>query len=420
MNQKTITDINKKIEDGEANVFTASEFKNLIRAGDAPEFEEVDVVTCGTCGVMSGTAAIFNLIASEAGAFKRAKNIYLNGVQANVGPCPNEWLGSVDGIINGTSHSKSDSKYGGGFLFKDLISGKDISIEVEDIEGNIIESSTNLSEMPTAQLLGTRNAFKNYIAFVNPSKDPVSSIFNGIPLKGGLDIITFSGCGDINPLQNDPNRLVLKTGSKVLLNGAEGLLIGEGTRSSKEKPNLMLTADMHQMNKDFIGGFVTGEGPEVFDSVAIPIPVLNEEIYNNLLILNEDISLTVSDIAGRHMPLTETNYGVMWDNHDDRPVLNKDKCLYCDQCIVQEQCPTKAIHRTTTSVKLDLNSCFGCGLCAYYCVGNAFSINTGSTTLNIDSKDYKVDIACRQSDKLRAKNISAELKEKIVNNEFKL
>ena len=39
----------------------------------------MDVVTAGTCGVMSGTAAIFNFTVSEPGVFMRAKNIYLNG-----------------------------------------------------------------------------------------------------------------------------------------------------------------------------------------------------------------------------------------------------------------------------------------------------------------------------------------------------
>ena len=406
MKERTIEDINKKIESGNANIFTAEEFKELVRSGDEPSFEEIDVVTCGTCGVMSGTAAIFNLVVAEAGAFKRAKNIYLNGVPANVGPCPNEWLGSVDGIIYGTSHSKLDPSYGGGFLFKDLIKGEEISIELEDIDGNIFKSSTTLEEMGTSQIIGTRMAFKNYTAFVNPNENEVSSIFNAIPLKGGLDLLTFSGCGDINPLQNDPNRNILKQSLNILLNGAPAMIIGEGTRSSKEKPNLMITGDMHQMNNEYIGGFKTGEGPEVFNTVAIPLPVLNEDVYNNLLILNENIPLTVSDIAGRHHPLTETNYGDMWNNHDDRPVCNSEKCLFCeDGCLVEKRCPTKAVKRIINKnkkiAKLEFNEndCYGCGMCAYSCIGEIFSINTGSVSLDIDSKKYDLDIVCRQSDK---------------------
>ena len=55
MTTRTISQINQRIEDGEANIYTAEEFKKLIKKGDAPSFDEVDVVTCGTCGVMSGT-----------------------------------------------------------------------------------------------------------------------------------------------------------------------------------------------------------------------------------------------------------------------------------------------------------------------------------------------------------------------------
>ncbi|MGL4669366.1 MAG: homocysteine biosynthesis protein, partial [Methanobacteriaceae archaeon] len=179
---RSIEDINEKIASGKATILTAHEFKNLVKEGSPPKLEEVDVVTCGTCGVMSGTTALFNLTVSEAGIFKKAKKLYLNGVPAFTGPCPNEWLGSVDAFVYGTSHSKNDSEYGGGFLFKDLLEGKEISIELESIDGDIIESTTTLDEMGKAHLIGTRMAFKNYTAFTNPGKSSVSSIFNAIPL----------------------------------------------------------------------------------------------------------------------------------------------------------------------------------------------------------------------------------------------
>ena len=216
LQNRTVEEINKKIENNDCNIFTAEEFKEMIAEGDAPTFEEVDVITTGTCGVMSGTAAVFNIIAANQGTFMRAKNIYLNDVPGSVGPCPNEWLGSVDLILNGTSKSIHDSSYGGGFLFKDILQGKDIDIRVETVEGEIIESSTNIDEMPTAQLFGTRMAFKNYTAFTNPSSTPVSSIFSAIPLDGPFSGLTFSGCGQLNPLQNDVKQNVIGFGTKIL------------------------------------------------------------------------------------------------------------------------------------------------------------------------------------------------------------
>ncbi|MGZ7096792.1 MAG: homocysteine biosynthesis protein, partial [Methanobacterium sp.] len=117
MNIRSIEEINQKIQRGEATVLTAEEVSNLVREGEEPKAEDVDVITTGTCGVMSGTAAIFHVKAGEPGSFKKAKKVFLNGVPGFPGPCPNEWLGSVDMIVYGTSHSIYHEDYGGGFLF---------------------------------------------------------------------------------------------------------------------------------------------------------------------------------------------------------------------------------------------------------------------------------------------------------------
>lgn len=415
LQERTIENINKKIENQDCNIYTAEEFKKLIEDDDAPAFDEVDVVTTGTCGVMSGTSVVFNIIVAEQGSFMRAKNIYMNGVPGNVGPCPNERLGSVDLILNGTSKSLENPSYGGGFLFKDILEGKEIDIMVETLEGDIIESTTSIDDIQTAQLFGTRMAFKNYTAFTNPSSNPVSSIFCGIPLEGPCTGLTFSGCGALNPLQNDSNQNVIKFGAKILLNGAEGLVIGNGTRSAPEKPNLMLTGNLKDMDSSYIGGFKTGEGGEVYDTVAVPIPVLNEEIYNNLLIENRDIPLTVSDIDGR-FPITEMTYEDAWGDYDLRPRLKRTKCDKCNNCSVEDICPTNAIY----DKKIDLYRCFGCGLCAHYCRNKAIKMRTGSVNLEIGGKEYDIPIVCRQSDVLRANKLSLKLKKMIRNNEFSL
>ena len=422
--ERTIENINEKIENGDVQVYSASDFKESIRNGDVPSFEEVDVVTCGTCGIMSGTSAIFNIIVSEPGSFKKANKIYLNGIPAQVGPCPNELLGSVDCIINGTGRSKDDINYGGGFLFNDLLKGKDIEVEVETYEGKTIRTTTNLDEIVTAHMIGTRNAFKNYTAFVNTGDKPINSIFYAKPMESGFDKISFSGCGDINPLQNDPKRNVIKMGAKILLNGSEGLVLGSGTRSSDEAPNLMLSADLKKMDPYYIGGFMTGMGPEVYDSVAIPIPVLNEGIYNNLLVLNEDVPLKVADIKGRSYHITDTDYGQIWNGHDiNRPKFDEGKCIGCDVCAVEENCPTNSVKHMIQNnkifVELDNEACFGCGICSTYCVGNVFELDTGMANLNIDGENHSVHITSRQSDRLRANHIINDLVDRINDGSFK-
>ncbi|MBQ2832109.1 MAG: methanogenesis marker 16 metalloprotein [Methanobrevibacter sp.] len=411
-----MSQINEKIEKGEANIYTAEEFKKLIKKGETPSFEEVDVVTTGTCGVMSGTAAILNFIVSKPGEFIRAREVYLNGVPAYAGPCPNEWLGSVDVILHGTAHSIHDENYGGGFLLKDILEGREVDVVVESVDGKTINNTITIDDITRGQIIGARMAFKNYTAFTNPNSDAVSSIFAATPLEGNLSGLTFSGCGDLNPLQNDIPHNVIKEGKRVLLNGTVGYILGDGTRSSAEKPNLMLSGDLTKMDPYYMGGFKTGQGGEIYDTVAIPIPVLSEEIYNNLLITDDKIDLPVADIKGRHLPLDNTNYQEMWENYDLRPQYNRDKCSSCDKCIVEEICPTNAFEKGS----LNIAHCYGCGMCANFCSHDAFDMNTGDVDLEINGQNVNIPIICRQSDRLRGNKLSLKLKKMIENREFKL
>lgn len=413
--KKTIHDINKKIQEGKATILTAEEVTRLVMEGEEPLAEDVDVVTTGTCGIMSGTAAIFHLPVSEPGSFKKAKNILLNGVPGYPGPCPNEWLGSVDLMIYGTARSIQDPQYGGGFLFKDLIQGKEIEIEVEDLKGNIIKSNAILEDFGTAQMIGTRFAFKNYTAFINPSSKSISSIFNAVEMDGPFKGISFSGCGELNPLQNDPHLNSIRKGSKLLINNSEGLFIGTGTRSSPEKPNMMITADMKEMDSHYLGGFRTGAGPEVYNSLATAIPILDEEILQQTFIKNEDIILPIADIRGRHSVLSETNYG-LWRNTDERPTYEESLCQRCEICLVQDRCPTHAFQNH----ELNKIKCFGCGMCAYSCPFGSFQMERGTVSMDWEGQIIELEMSCRQSDIKRARELACELKKRILKGEFLL
>lgn len=316
---KSISEINEKIEKGDVQVFTASEIKKMSKVS----VEDVDVVTTGTCGIMSGTSAIFHFKISEPGAFRKVKEIYLNGVPGFPGPCPNENLGSVDLIVYGTSKSIYDHNYGGGFLFKDIIEGKNIQIEAKTVEGRKIETEINIEDMETSKMLGTRMAFQNYSAFLNSKKGIKKTIFSVTGLRGPFKELSFSGCGELNPLQNDPEMYVINVGSKALLNGSEAIILGLGTRSSK-KPNLMIMAEMKDMESYYIGGFKTGSGPEIFNTIAIPIPILNKKILNNVLIKNSKIPLPILDVNDRR-EIGKITYADVWNGVDKRPKYKKDK-----------------------------------------------------------------------------------------------
>lgn len=415
MKIRSIEEVNEKIRNGDATVLTAEEVSKLVEEGNSPSPEDVDVITTGTCGIMSGTAAVLHVPVSGPGDFKKAKSILLNGVPGFPGPCPNEWLGSVDMIIYGTAHSIYNENYGGGFLFNDIVSGKEIEIEMESTDGEKITSRTCLDDMGTAQIIGTRMAFKNYNSFTNPSNEKVSSIFHAIDMEGPFKGLSISGCGQLNPLENDPMMKTICSGAKILLNGGEGIIIGKGTRSSSEKPNLMITGDMKKMDPHYLGGFKTGAGPEVFDSVAAAIPILSDDILKSTFIKNKEIKLPITDIRGRHRVLGFTDYGEVWEDADERPVYHPENCLDCENCIVRERCPTCAYIKT-----LNTRRCFGCGMCAYSCPNSAFTMKSGKVEFNNSNETIQMPIICRQSDIKRARELTAELKNRIESGNFLL
>ena len=407
---KTVEEINKKIMDGTAIVLTAEEFKKKVRDGERLSPEDIDVVTCGTCGVMSGTMAILTVPVAEPGAFRRAESITLNGVPAFPGPCPNEGLGLVDLVVYGTSHASRS--YGGGNLFRDIASGKKEIEAYTETGGKNFECTVYGDELHYARMITSRSAFKNYSAFVNSGKDPVNTIFSVLSLSGGLTKATVSGCGEINPLQNDPAIRFLRPGAGVLLNGAEGLILGTGTRSSAEKPNLSVSAGMAGMNPEFMGGFKTSAGPECITSIAAAIPVIDDECIAHLSVLDEEIPLPVVDVFDRRT-LGFSDYGRIWQSAGRHITADPAKCLFCEECPTQEHCPADAI---MPGEGIITSRCLSCGACLSTCIGEVYSMKTGSIVLN----GKEIPVVLRQSDRRRGERICSDLKEKIESGKFML
>jgi len=156
---KTAKEVNDRIKEGKAVVYTAEEFKRMLRAGEDITPRDVDVVTTGTCGVMSGTAAVLSIPVAGRGEFARATGVLLNGIPASPGPCPNENLGIVEAILYGsTPCSSRPMEYGGGHLFRDLVGGREIEVEV-DSGGKIFENTVTIEDLEFARIITTRTSF---------------------------------------------------------------------------------------------------------------------------------------------------------------------------------------------------------------------------------------------------------------------
>ena len=416
--QRTFLEIQEKIDRGDVVILTAQEICDRVRQGETFDLCDIDVVTTATSALMSGTYAVLSFKVAEPDTFTTASKVWINSVPAQVGPCPNERIGILDLIVMGTQASKTNPGYGAGDLFRDLVRGEQVLVEILTDDNRTLTCSTTLTQIPHAMLHSSRNAFKNYLAFVNPGKTAVSTIFHSDKMNGNYEEMTFCGCGELNPLENDPELKTIGIGTKVLINGAEGFVTGPGTRSSAEKPNLSGIADMHQMNPEFLGGFKTGHGPDIITTWAVAIPVLDRDMLTHILKTDAQIPLKVVDVRTRRQ-ISEITYGDVWNQTNHGIEFKPEKCLHCDFCHVERICPVGAVQwAPDNGLRFDRSRCFNCGLCVTRCKGGTFFARLGSVTL--ESVNHKVPITLRQSDRVTALKAATDLKHQIQTGQFKI
>ncbi|MDM7935439.1 MAG: methanogenesis marker 16 metalloprotein [Methanothrix sp.] len=413
---RSFQEIAERVRSGRAVVMTAQEVCCLL---DGRELEEVDIVTTATRAVMSGTYAVLSFPVGRPGSFTRAARAWLNGVPAHVGPCPNERLGMLDLMVFGTDHSRSQPGYGGGHLLRELVEGRAALLEMEAEDGRVVTEDISLEEMPFARLFGTRHAFMNYSAFVNGGGLPVSTIFHACRFQPGLSCATFSGCGQISPLKCDPLLETIGVGTRVLLNGAEGFVIGTGTRSSPERPNLAVFGDMHRMDPEYMGGFRTSAGPECISSLAVPIPVVSRRVLSEIARRDREIPLPVMDVSTRS-GIGSADYGDVWDGAEIEVTFEEDLCSGCASCRAEEVCPMQAVHFDGQRAERDEALCFHCGLCSVKCPSGAFRCEMGSLHVETASGRLLIPVVLRQSDRLRALRLAEDLKERILDGSFEV
>jgi len=411
---RKLSEINKKIENGTAIVITAQEFIDRISKGEIVRFKDVDVVTTATKGLMSGIMGVFSLRLSESRTLRKFVEVSINGIPTFPGPCPNEFLGIVDLLIYGTAQSITKENYCGGSLFRDLVENKPVEIIAKSSEGNTIEKTMTLREMQFAKLLGTRQAIKNYSAMINCETYAVDTIFSCQPFKADEAEITFSGCGALNPFENDSKFLTYGVGSPLLVNGSIGYLVGPGTRNYIGKPNMMTIAPMKEMKPEYMGAFKTSSGLEPICSIAVPIPILNENIFDNLVKSDNDVPLPLLSLVGRK-EMAEITYGDVWDNNFHAQ-FKPNVCKDCVKCDILNACPLDAfIIEDNWITGIDRLLCFNCGNCSHLCP-KAFKLDLKS----IKYKGKDVPVVLRQSDREGAIKLAEELKEKILKGELTL
>lgn len=237
---KDVSLINARIMAGDAVVVTAAELRKT-----APG--DVDAVTLAYQAPISGSSAMLVVPVAGRGVFTRAAKIWLNGIQGFPGPAPNERLGLVDTLIFADQKSKNaGTEYSGSELLFDIIEKKEIKAECISVEGDKYESEFTIDQFQFARMY-------IYNSFIPESR--LGEHFGTI-----------------------------RAGSRILLNKAQGTVIGCGTRSSPERRSLSLTAEMFEMDSSLLSGNDGG----VSNSVALAVPVLDGAVLASLVAWSEE------------------------------------------------------------------------------------------------------------------------------------
>lgn len=422
MTTRSIADINARLERGEAVVMSAMEFKNEVRKGHRFRLGDVDVVTTATRAVMSGTSATL-VIPAESN--REVRRVWLNGVPCTLAGGGAD--GNVEVVIYGTAESRDFPRgYGGGHVLRDLVAGKPVELECEATGGRTAHRSITVGELPFARMYSFRNDYQNYTAFANVRnqrsyRENPTSIFAGRALPR-LKALTMSGSGELNPLANDPGARAMRVGMKILVNKAPGVIIGYGTRSSAKTRNLSVAADLRGMDPEYMGGFKTSAGMEVTNSLAIPIPVLSEQILGDLAhCLDENLPLPVADLADR-IPLEEITYADIWKGAALWVEFDPARCICCSfQCPAEYYCPMGAI--SWRQKRIEQSLCVACGACTSNCPGGAFSGRERAPEGRIGAVKVfggTVPVVFRQSNRRRSEELAAHLKELMLAGGFLL
>lgn len=325
--QKTIKEINTRLQQGKAVVVTAEELIPLAAAEGAEEAaRQVDVVTTGTFGPMCSSGAFLNL--GHTTPRMRFSRVYLNGVNAYTG------IAAVDVFLGATEIPETDPanksfpgefNYGGAHVIEDLLEGKEVFLEATSYGTDCyprkkVESWITLEDLNEAYLFNPRNCYQNYNVAVNLS-DKTIYTYMGI-LKGDLGNANYCSAGQLSPLLKDPYFKTVGVGTRVFLGGGTGYVAWHGTQhnpgvehselGAPRTPGgtLALIGDLKKMEARWVRGIsYLGYGVSMQVGVGIPIPILNAEALSWAALRDEDLTAPIVDYSESYPQAIPGNLG---------------------------------------------------------------------------------------------------------------
>ena len=314
---KTIAEINEKIKEGKAVVFTAEEIIDFVKEkGIKRAAQEVDVVTTGTFGPMCSSAAYLNIGHTRPRMKLGGGRTTLNDVPAYTG------LAAVDILIGATAIPDDDPRnrvppgefnYGGGHVIEELVAGNDVRLVATAYGTDCyprkkLGTWINIKDLNEAVLFNPRHAYQNYNVAVNLS-DKTIYTYMGV-LRPNLGNANYCSAGQLSPLMNDPHYRTIGLGTRIFLGGGIGFIAWQGTQHNPAAPRsengvpkrgagtLAVIGDLKQMKSRWlVGTSMLGYGSTLTVGIGIPIPILSEEILQYTTVTDADILAPIVDYS---------------------------------------------------------------------------------------------------------------------------
>ena len=314
---KTLSEINERIQRREAVVLTAEEVIDYVRQnGFERAARTVDVVTTGTFSPMCSSGMYMNVGHSKPRIKLGGGNATINDVPAYTG------LAAVDLFLGAGAIPEDDPRnkiypgefrYGGGHVIEDLVAGRDVRLQASAYGTDCyprkrLDTWIRLADLNSATLFNIRNAYQNYGVAVNCS-DRMHYTYMGV-LKPNLGNANYSSAGALSPLLNDPDYDTIGIGTKVFLGGGVGYIAWHGTQHNPHVPRLdndvprapagtlTLIGDLKQMSTRWlVGTSMLGYGATLTLGIGVPIPILSDRVLQHTLITDADIVAPVIDYS---------------------------------------------------------------------------------------------------------------------------
>lgn len=307
---QAIAEINHKIKAGKAKVLTASELKLLVAdVGVSQAAKQVDVIVTGTFEPMESSGAIINLGHTDPPI--KIRTCWIDNVPAYAG------FGAVDIYLGATQEAEtsdeSPQNHGGGHVIADLIAGKTVPFKAIGHPNDCypranFETLINKESINQFYLFNPRNLYQNFIVGVNGGEETLYTYLG--PLQARLGNAVYSNPGAISPLWNDPDLQLIGIGTRIFMGGGIGYVAWEGTqhfplqkRLENRTPigpaaTLALIGDAKQMTSEWVRGcYFRNYGASLMMGVAVPLPVIDEEVVARAAVMDDQLVAPVIDFS---------------------------------------------------------------------------------------------------------------------------